>query len=110
MLLLLIQKQNDCQTGASVHFERSPQKATDSSPGRVVFTAQSLQHVLSVSAEGKKSTEVKLWGPRQGVMTPFVDENLNAQVRVKLTRRGDGVVLFDELGLCGGMEIMWHGG
>jgi hypothetical protein len=93
--------------GASVHFDKPPAQATNSSLGGAVFTAQSLQHVLSVSAEGPKSSEVLLWGPRKGVMTPFVQENLNAKVRVKLTRRSDGVVLFDELGLCGGMEIMW---
>jgi hypothetical protein len=47
-----------------------------------------------------------LFGPVPGgEFKPFVREMLGAELTVRLTRRSDGVVLFDAVGQHAGLEI-----
>jgi hypothetical protein len=61
-------------------------------------------HELTVDADGARTGE--LASPVLGGMTGRVQESLSGRVRVRLVRRGDGVVVFDGDGSSAGMELM----
>lgn len=77
-----------------------------STRGAVIVTIRSAQHRLQVWALGDFERAVLLHGPTPGgAFEPFVREMLGAEVKVKLIRRSDGLVLFEGVGKEAGLEI-----
>jgi tocopherol cyclase len=72
--------------------------------GGVSVVMADRDHVLSVEADGAHTGE--LASPVLGGMTGRVQESLSGRVHVRLTRRRDGVVVFDGDGTSAGMELM----
>ena len=73
----------------------------------------SSQYSLTATVTGDRDGAATLWGPLpsnpSGGMRPYVREMLNCPVRVVLTQRKDGAVLFDGTAQHGGFEIEGHG-
>eukprot|EP00035_Acanthoeca_spectabilis_P030528 m.9755 g.9755 ORF g.9755 m.9755 type:complete len:431 (-) comp4219_c0_seq1:1518-2810(-) len=77
-----------------------------STRGAVTVTIRSAQHRLQVWALGDFERAALLHGPTPGgAFEPFVREMLGAEVKVKLIRRSDGLVLFEGVGKEAGLEI-----
>lgn len=69
----------------------------------VIRTAQ---HRLELNATGNHANAAVLYGPAPGGrFVPYVREMLGAELRVRLTSRSDGTVLFDAIGLHAGFEL-----
>lgn len=78
--------------------------AFSSWPGGAKVTFEDHRHRLE--AEVDTCDVAPLRAPKHGCMVARADESLNSQVRVKLTRLRDKVVLVDDEGLHAGVEVM----
>jgi len=79
---------------------------TSENQSRVELGIRSAQYHLAVTAEGSRSDAVLLHGPTPGgEFNPFVHEMLDARISVRLSRRSDGVLLFEGQSTHGGLEI-----
>lgn len=78
--------------------------AFSSWPGGAQMTLQ--DHAYRLDAEVDAADTAPLRAPVHGRMIARADESLGARIRVKLTRRRDGLVLLDEFGVHAGVEIM----
>ena len=72
----------------------------------------SSRYRLAATVTGNRDGAATLWGPLpsnpSGGMRTYVREMLNCPVRVVLTRREDGIVLFEGNARHGGFEIEGH--
>jgi len=73
-------------------------------PGGVDFVLQDRTHRLEVSASG--AVPGTLRSPVLGRMIGRVEESLCGEVRVRLTERAGGAVVFEGLGRASGIELM----
>ena len=70
------------------------------------MTLRSAQHRLSVSAEGQRDGSLTLHAPFPGgEFKQFVREMLDVKMNIQLTRRSDGVVLFEGRGESCAFEL-----
>jgi hypothetical protein len=69
-----------------------------------VIQAESRLYRLELETLTRRDDFILLPGPQDDQMVPFVQENLSATVHVRLTARNDGRTLFDEMGVCCGVE------
>eukprot|EP00037_Helgoeca_nana_P002629 m.35011 g.35011 ORF g.35011 m.35011 type:complete len:437 (+) comp12733_c0_seq1:48-1358(+) len=74
--------------------------------GAATVSIRTPQHRLEVWALGDMETAALLHGPTPGGrFEPFVHEMLGAELKVRLTRRSDGKVIFEAVGQHAGLEI-----
>ena len=73
-------------------------------PGGAKMTFEDRAHRLVAELDTRDAAPLR--APVHGRMVARADESLDAQVRVKLTRLRDGVVLIDDEGLHAGVEVM----
>jgi tocopherol cyclase len=78
--------------------------AFSSWPGGAKMTLEDRTYRLE--AEVDAANPAPLRAPIHGRMAARADESLDAQLRAKLTRLHDGVVLLDDVGLHAGVEVM----
>lgn len=101
-------------TGAKVSFAYDITNILDKPREHTVTVKMtSSQYSLTATVTGDRDGAATLWGPLpsnpSGGMRPYVREMLNCPVRVVLTQRKDGAVLFDGTAQHGGFEIEGHG-
>jgi len=75
------------------------QKGTD-----VVMHLRNRHHSLTIDCETDRADFILLKGPRGDQMVPLVQENLQGRVKVTLTENPAGRVIFEDRGLCAGVE------
>lgn len=68
------------------------------------MTYEDADFQLDVELDGAVAAPLK--APHHGQMIARADESLNAEMRVRLTRKRDGAVLLDDCGLHAGCEVM----
>lgn len=102
-------------TGAKISYAYNITQHPNSNMPRehtVSIEMTSLRHRLSATVTGHRDSAATLWGPLpsnpSGGMHTYVREMLNCPVHVVLTRRTDGMILFEGNARHGGFEIEGH--
>ena len=70
----------------------------------IVLQAMNKKYLLTMATATREESFITLLGPRDGQMVPLLQENLQGRVSVKLQRRGDNKILFQETSNCAGIE------
>ena len=78
--------------------------AFSSWPGGAKMTLEDRAYRLEAEVDAANPSPLR--APVHGRMVARADEALDAQIRLKLTRLHDGVVLLDDIGLHAGVEVM----
>lgn len=69
-----------------------------------VVVVSNRHHLLEVRTFSREDAFILCRAPKAGEMIPMVEENLQGRVSVRLIERRSGRVLFEDEGLCAGIE------